>query len=349
MEKKKIVVVDTDEDYITPLEYKLFAEWKDTAQIEIITSLKYFNEFFSSPQNIYMLIINEYLYSEKIRKQNCAYTFLLREEDDPSGYSDDTGSFKNLYKYSSIMEIYAKISQTIRQREVNPSGEKTVLYVTYAVTGGIGKTVMSLSLCQALSSLGKKVLYISGENFQNFHMFLDGETPLCSQRFIYNLSTKNPGLLRDCTSEIESGVFDYIRPVGQSLVSVQVCQEHYEFFLNLLKSSGMYDVIIFESSICFSSEKIRLFETADKVIMIYGQDRAAACQFRLFAGSIAFDEEKFVLICNRYRYEKEDFMQEELARLHCQAAEYIPEQAQELTVSGAAGAGFLQKTAYTLY
>ena len=76
-----IVVVDTDEEYLAPLEYKRLEEWEEKADIEIITQLKYFNEFFSQPRSIFMLIINEFLYNEKIQKQNCSHVFVLRENE----------------------------------------------------------------------------------------------------------------------------------------------------------------------------------------------------------------------------------------------------------------------------
>lgn len=58
MEKKLIVVVDTDEEYLSALEYKLLEEWEEKADIEIITQLKYFQEFFGKPRNIFLLVIN---------------------------------------------------------------------------------------------------------------------------------------------------------------------------------------------------------------------------------------------------------------------------------------------------
>lgn len=348
MEKQKIVVVDTDEDYITPLEYKFIAEWKDAADIEIITSLKYFNEFFGRPQNIYILIINEYLYSDKIRKQNCAYTFLLREEDNPSGYGEETGSFKNLYKYSSIVEIYSKISRTIRMSKTNRSVEKTQLYITYSVGGGCGKTVLSLALCQALYSLGRKVLYISGEEFQDFHCFLANTPPLCSSRFAYSLSTKSPAVSQECMSEIESAGFDFLRPMSQPLITCQISLEHYEYFLERLKISGMYDAIIFECPSYLSSESIRLFESADRVIVIGRQAPGIACKLRMFLESVSFDDDKFLFICNRYTAGSGQWMETVFAAGKGQISEYVQEQPGTLDVTMAAKLGLLQKTAYIL-
>ena len=348
MEKRKIVVVDTDEDYITPLEYKLLSEWKDTADIEIITSLKYFNEFFGQPQNIYLLIINEYLYNDKIRKHNCSYTFVLREEDSPSDYNNETGSFKNIYKYSGIVEIYSKISRTVRQNETNRSVEKSRFYVSYSVGGGCGKTVLSLGLCQVLANLGRKVLYISGEDFQDFFVFLHSEPPMCSHRFAYSLSIKNAGIMRECTSEIESAGFDFLRPMGRPLASAQIGMEHYEYFLGQLKASGMYDAIVFECSTNLSKETIRLFEWADRVVMVGTQSRNMACKLRLFLESVSFDEEKFFLVCNRYHPGKENWLEKILPDGKGHIGEYIPEQEQAMDAAMAAELEVVQKIGYIL-
>ena len=95
MEKKLIVVVDTDEEYLSALEYKLLEEWEEKADIEIITQLKYFHEFFGKPRNIFLLVINELLFNQKIQKQNCSHILLLSEEEGSAG---EEHSYKCLNK-----------------------------------------------------------------------------------------------------------------------------------------------------------------------------------------------------------------------------------------------------------
>lgn len=43
-----MVIADTDEEYISALEYKLIEEWGETVEIHVISQLKYFNEFLVS-------------------------------------------------------------------------------------------------------------------------------------------------------------------------------------------------------------------------------------------------------------------------------------------------------------
>lgn len=88
MSKLSIVLVDTDERYLIPLELKFIEELGNQADIMVITELKYLEEYFSSPRHIDVLLINEKLYSKDIEKHNIANTFLLLEQcsDENSDY-----------------------------------------------------------------------------------------------------------------------------------------------------------------------------------------------------------------------------------------------------------------------
>lgn len=348
MEKQKIVIVDTDEDYIVPLEYRLIYEWGDRADIEIITSLKYFNKFFSEPKSIYVLMINEYLYSDKIRKHHISHTFLLKEDEDDIDRAEDRENCQNVYKYSGMKEIYAQISRTIRLSEKATALEETKLYVTYSVGGGNGKTILSLALAQALADFGKKVLYISGEDFQDFYIFMETVPVFCRNRMIYSLLAKNQGIIRECTAQIESVDFDYLRPLEQPPVAYQIEQEHYHWLLKEIRKAKLYDVIVFESAICFSEKTIRLFEDSDKVFFICSQGQGAACKFNYLLRSIDVGGEKFLAICNRYDCLKKDWLKEGRGELGSLISEYVDEQEETLNLKMAKALKLLKKTVYSL-
>ena len=347
MEKPKIVIVDTDEDYIVPLEYKMISEWGDKADLEIITSLKYFNEFFSAPKTIYILMINEYLYSDKIRKHHISHTFLLREEE-YGAEAADSDIYQSVYKYSGIKEIYAKISRVIRQSKKTPVSEKTKLYVTYSAGGGNGKTILSLALAQSLSDFGKKVLYISGEDFQDFYIFMENAPAFCQSRIIYDILAKMPGIVGECMTQIESADFDYLRPLEQPLVAYQLTQEHYRWLLKMLRQSRLYDVIVFESSVCFSDKTIHLFEDADKVFLICSQGQSAVCKFSRLYRSMTIESEKFLIICSRYDRLRKDWMKEEMSHVCALISEYVDEQEEPLDLKKAKALKLLKKTVYSL-
>ena len=76
-----IVLCDEDERYLVPLELKFTEEFGEKAEIIVITDKEYLKSFFSTPQNIDVLIINEDLYDEEYEKQDISNVFLLSEVD----------------------------------------------------------------------------------------------------------------------------------------------------------------------------------------------------------------------------------------------------------------------------
>ena len=59
MAKPRIVIVDSDINYIIPLQMKFVDEFFEKIDLEIITDPIYFNDLFSTPQKIDILIISE--------------------------------------------------------------------------------------------------------------------------------------------------------------------------------------------------------------------------------------------------------------------------------------------------
>ena len=70
MRKLTIVLADTDEDYLMPLELKFIQGFGENADIIVITEREYLNYYFSSPRNIDILLISDELYSREFEKHN---------------------------------------------------------------------------------------------------------------------------------------------------------------------------------------------------------------------------------------------------------------------------------------
>lgn len=63
MDKPRIIIADTDENYIMSLQLKFAEEFFEKIDLEIITDINYFKELFSSHQKIDLLVISEEFYS----------------------------------------------------------------------------------------------------------------------------------------------------------------------------------------------------------------------------------------------------------------------------------------------
>ncbi len=99
-----IVLCDEDERYLVPLELKFTEEFGEKAEIIVITDKEYLKSFFSTPQNIDVLIINEDLYDEEYEKQDISNVFLLSEVD--NSMQTENMILKRIYKYTSVKQIY---------------------------------------------------------------------------------------------------------------------------------------------------------------------------------------------------------------------------------------------------
>lgn len=347
MDKKLIVVVDTDDEYLAPLEYKLVEDWENSAEIEIITQLKYFNEFFSQPRNIHMLIINELLYNEKVQKQNCRHVFVLRENEHDTYARLEDKKVRSLYKYSSIKEIYAEITKDVRVNMEQVPVETTRLYVVYSVCGGSGKTIGGLGLSSALSDLGKRVLYINTESYQDFNFYLEDRN-YASTSLGYAMATNDYDMVPRMLTELGNEDFDFLRPFEKTPLSYQITEDSYLNLVDKIKNMKKYDVIVLEVSRDLTKGKLRLMEQADKVINICMQSEDAAYKNEKLLANINWKEEQWVFLCNRYKKDEENYLGNQVSLGMYSITEYIEEQEYPLNLKMIRERGIFDTTAYLL-
>lgn len=346
MEKKLIVIVDTDEEYVSALEYKLIEEWQDHARLHIITQLKYYNEFFSQPRTIDVLIINEFLYSDKIKKQNCDYTFILKEDETTAQEYD--GSVVELSKYSSIKEIYTAISRTVRMEPTQSITADTKLYMVYAPAGGCGKTLCALGLCEMLSELGKRVLYVNAENLQTFHAYLKDDV-YAKPSLGYAMTEANFDIYREVLTEIGNENFDFLRPLEKSPIAYHIKIEDFSRLIQKLSVAKLYDCIVIEVSTEMTYEKIQWMDQMDKLFIITGQDQLSVDKLDCFLKNIAYSGEKYMIVCNRLNKNKENVLGPFAASLGLSVCEYIEEkEGGWMTLEDIRQKSILKTTAYML-
>ena len=133
MAKSTIILADTDEKFLTPLELKFVEELDEDADIEIITDSSYFNEYFLSPKSANVLVVSEDLYTSDLQKHNINKIFVLTENIDEGG-TEDLGVTK-IFKYTSPKEIYKEVI-SLGLIDSNTATEKeTVIALVYSASG----------------------------------------------------------------------------------------------------------------------------------------------------------------------------------------------------------------------
>lgn len=323
MSKLVVVLADEDARYLMPLELKFIEEFDDRAEIIVITDKEYLNQFFSIPQKIDILIINEALYSQELGKQNIGNIFLLMESNFVTGTEDI--NINRIYKYTSVKEIYNEVINNSSSKVLNPIAQqdKTTVIMTYSPCGGVGKTTISIGIAAAIAKTYKRTLYINTESLQSFNYLLKNKCYL-SNDFEKQLISHDNQILNSLQSSLGKEVFDYILPFKQATCSLNIQIEDYRYLIEKIKSSSLYDYVIVDTSTDFNSEKTMLMSYCDKVILVTAQDEVSIAKLESLLNNIdCSDNNKFIFVCNKYDETKINYLLKDDLINKCPINEYI--------------------------
>ena len=146
MAKPRIIIADTDINYIIPLQAKFAEEFPDETELEIITDQSYFEQLFASPQKADILIVSDRLYSGALRRHDIGYIFVMAEQYE-EGTTEEL-SINRLFKYTSLREIFNEIvgksSDVLNTKIHTKKACQTVLVCS--ACGGAGKTTVAMGL-----------------------------------------------------------------------------------------------------------------------------------------------------------------------------------------------------------
>ncbi|VYT85830.1 AAA family ATPase [Clostridium tertium] len=323
MAKTSIMLIDSDENYLIPLELKFVEAFDDNAEISVITDMDYLQKYFSLPREIDILIISEKLFNEGFRKHNIKNIFVLNED---KLINEATGDLKihNIFKYTSVKEIYTEVINNSVLDVTNDSSKGNVIMV-YSPSGGIGKTTISFGIGSALKMINKRVLYINTDILQSFN-FLLSKKEYCDTSFEKYITNNTQELIEHLDEGVRSEIIDYLLPFRQALSSININMKDYSFMIKKIKESGKYDYIIVDTSSEFTNEKSILMSYCDKVAIITGQSKADAIKLSSLQYNIdSSNTNKFIFICNKYKEDKKNYLIDDDFIKGCTISEYIEE------------------------
>lgn len=319
--KKKIVIVDDDEKYISMLELIFLTREEELVDIEVVTG-EYFNEYFSQSRNINCLIIDEKYYNGLIEKQRIELIFCLtcvQEKEKQNTIREEC-----IYKYSSVKEIFHKIIGKMglptdaRSVSSGRNGEKSRVIMVYSPVGGVGKTSIALALCGQLAKLNKSVIYLNFDDIQTFQWYINKDSYI-ENGFERQLHTKKENLIDSLQDAVWHMDFDVLKPFKGTKEAYGLEVDHYEYFIDKLKKSRVYDFVVVDGGSTVGKMNSALMMKCDKIVMVLNQTAYLNYSIRNFLNNIRVSEkEKIIYICNRYNQFREN-------SICFSVVEYIPE------------------------
>lgn len=297
-----MVIMITDENYLIPLEMKMAFSFSDVVSIEIISSKEYFGDFFSKPQTIDVLVIEEEYYDSSLYRHNIKKIVVLSET---VSYPTEVNSgVIHLFKYSNIKVLLDQIVPK-DWGETGDNFKKTRLITVLSAVGGSGCSSVALGLSLYLAQCYKRVLYLNAEEMQNFGYYISHHSPLPLS--VANLFKQTSTLYSELKSYIVSSRFDYLPQIQVSRESLGISRTAYSDLAKQAVLSGDYDYVVLELGTTYVIDEFVSLDYSDKSIIVTNQDEYSAYKTDMFFDVIhCKNSDKVIFACNRFDTEQEN-------------------------------------------
>lgn len=327
MSRVKLLLADTDERYLMPLENKFIDGLQDSADINVITDTDYLESFFSVPQSLDILVISEHLYNASFDRHNITSVFVLTDEEEASGGATGNLDINQIPKYSSVNEIYTQIMG--HYNAMNNFASKditgTCMVMVYSPIGGMGTTTIATGLCAALSRHNQKVLYVGPDSLQRSGLFLRKPVFL------------KPGLEKSFYSQNEY-LYDAVKPYiiyedfyvlppfSRPLPSLNIRQTDYAYLIQQIKESKDFDYIVVDCCTYFSEDTSNMMGDADHILIVTGQDRSSVYKLDCLVKNIdCSDPNRFLFVCNHFDEDRISYLEDQANLQNIKISQYIEE------------------------
>lgn len=324
MVKPRIIIADTDMDYIIPLQLKFAEDFFEKVELEIIDDADFFEQLFCTPQQADILIISEQLYSPDLHRHNIAHIFVMMEQYE----EDQTADLKvsHIFKYTSIKEIFNEITGKSAEvlKGMVDKKQETQVVMCCSGCGGAGKTTVAMGVCAALTQNYKRVLYINAAHLQVFQHMLTNHSAITSMDVYSRLANPTENIYSDIKHVIRKEMFHYLPPFKASLLSLGLDYSVYRQIICSAKKSGDYDFIIVDADVTFDDEKAELLSIADRVLVVTKQSIASVVATNILVSNInGISAEKYIFVCNDFNKEEDNALVSPNVALKFSVTDYI--------------------------
>lgn len=324
MAKPRIIIADTDINYIVPLQLKFAEDFFEKIDLEIISDKDYFDQLFTSPQMADVMIISDELYDTAMQRHNIAHIFVMNEQ-----YEEDQTADLNvthIFKYTSIKEIFNEITgKSADVLKIKDNGkQETQIVLFYSASGGTGKTTAAMGVSASLTKNYKKVFYINAAHMQVFQHMLENASPVTASDIYAKLASASENIYSDIKHVIRKELFNYLPPFKASLMSLNINFSVFEKIIISARKSGDYDFIIVDTDTVFDEDKANLINMADKVIIVTKQGLASVLATNILVSNInGSNTDKYTFICNDFDKEADNALISPNISLKFSVSDYI--------------------------
>lgn len=312
-----LILADASEEYLLDLQTLLLSQCGQI-QTEIISDIRYLEQYFRESHALDLIIISEAYYGRleqvgllKDKNLSANRVFLLAK----SGDKPEVLPYAVRVPRQHTSILPALVRKIFLKPTTDENAPKTRLVTVHSPLGRSGKTTVAMGLAHKLSLLGARTLFISMDRLQSCNWLLGDSRYLLDDHLdIFN--PENENIADDIIPLIKRHGFFYIPPFSSPALSLQIPKETYPYMAQKLVESEQYDCIVMDASCEFSRTVSQLLRMSHNNVIIALQD--ANSSYKLNRTLLCLDDpfqERFSFLCNFYRPEMADARSAHLRKL----------------------------------
>lgn len=287
---KRLLLISSDDEYVINIIGTLTEEISEDYQIEVITDMEYLKSYTKTPHKVDTLLIDESLMAIYPEGQSVAHKYLITE-------TDRIGA-NVISKYSGVQGIM-KILGTdyLRRSKRDDDVGKTRIHDIISIDNPNMNTVAAITIAKHLSAYGRKVLYISANNLQDFNVYMKEREVYSGIEEAMVIKAIVKGITGKLEQLVKNDDFDYIPQFKHLLSSYDMTSGTMFFIAEEIKKLDIYDDIIIDHPYGFSAETVTRLENSKSIVIVSNQNEDTKRILDKFLDNTKEVRENSVIIC----------------------------------------------------
>lgn len=218
------------------------------------------------------------------------------------------------YQKASFIEAHVLTSLlSLSQYEnIMEACKKTKVIAFYSPSGGSGNTILSQIYAHILGCIGKKVFYLSLDQFTRHDLLFGGTQPYnLSDYLVYQMTHHNwlSGLKQMASRDVRSGV-EFLRPAIHQYDMDEVSDTTWLKWLQYMKGMSGYDYVVIDLGLALAKSTVEILKLCDERFYIMRHDVMGQAKWQSFHKQLKDIKAEIVLdtctvICNKIMAQKE--------------------------------------------
>lgn len=301
--KIKLAILEKDQNYLNRIVTVFSTKYADKFQIYSFTNMQMAFDAVSA-EKIDVLIANElFEINADTLPARCSFAYFVdsADVDTVNGQRAVCKFQKAELIYKEILSLYSENAGSLAGLKLTDDECKVITFSSPC--GGTGTSSLAAACAIHLAAKGKRILYLSFENFGSSEIFFSAEGQFDMSDVIFALKSKKANLSMKLESYVKKdarGVCFYA-PAKFALDMLELKHDERMQLISNLKMLGSYDCIIIDVDFALDKEHFDYYTKSHNIVMVCdGSEIADTKMLKAYNALITMDQNAEVPIANRF-------------------------------------------------